>query len=183
MAKKVTKQNHTTKYPLFDFNLEEITKYSNNFENPEEAIEYLEFIKKEKYNADNPFILDAHSVLFLKKMDNELSYHHKMLELKIKTQSKIKKTLSLDKIDPIRWKGAETQIIYLFDLLFQNDFIDIGQFNNRFALISKHFLNKDNKKFDNKQLSKTQQNMSSNVDSKPKKSGEIEDIVNKLKST
>ncbi len=96
MVKKIEKQIRKTKYPLWDFDLDEIVEHCNGLDSPELAIGYLEFVKKERRNFGNPFHLDINLPIFLTKIDNEIFYHHKRLELKIKTQSKIKKSKKLN---------------------------------------------------------------------------------------
>jgi hypothetical protein len=79
--------------------------------------------------------------------------------------------------DLIWWKGTETQIEHLFNLLINNDLIDKSQFGERFALISKHFKNAKGNRFKNKQLSQAGRNLG---EKKPPQAAKLKNIVNEI---
>lgn len=91
------------------------------------------------------------------------------------------KTVSI--MNKIKWSGSETELIYLFELLFKENLIDINQYQERFSLISKHFINRKEEPFNNKQLAQANQNISVNKGSKPKRAKLIETLITPLKKT
>lgn len=52
----------------------------------------------------------------------------------------------------IKWLGTELQITNLINLLIKNDILDKETSNNKYLLIKNHFVNKNNKTFNSKQL-------------------------------
>ncbi|MBM6500197.1 hypothetical protein [Flavobacterium macrobrachii] len=52
----------------------------------------------------------------------------------------------------IKWLGTELQITNLINLLIKNDVLDKETSNNKYLLIKNHFVNKNNKPFNPKQL-------------------------------
>lgn len=86
--------------------------------------------------------------------------------------------------DLIWWKGSEPMLVYLFDLLNASGLIDQTQYDNRFALMAKHFKNKNAKNFDNKQLARVYDRMrEEGLFRKPKVSSaqKIESIINEIR--
>jgi len=86
--------------------------------------------------------------------------------------------------DLIWWKGSEPMLVYLFDLLNASGLIDQTQYDNRFALMAKHFKNKNAKNFDNKQLARVYDRMREDgLFRKPKVSSAqaIEIIINEIR--
>lgn len=87
--------------------------------------------------------------------------------------------------DLIWWKGSEPMLVYLFDLLNGSGLIDQTQYDNRFALMAKHFKNKNVKNFDNKQLARVYDRMrEEGLFRKPKVSSaqKIESIINEIRA-
>ena len=103
----------------------------------------------------------------------------------IKNEPDIKKKTLYDVEELIWWKGSEPMLVYLFDLLNASGLIDQTQFDNRFALMAKHFKNKFGKRFDNKQLARVYDRMREDgVYKKPKTTAaeEIEKVVKEIRN-
>lgn len=80
----------------------------------------------------------------------------------------------------INWKGTQTQLAYLVELLIKNKFLEYGE---HWKMIAEHF-NVEGEKIDNKQIATAIGNVkSSNKSRKPRKAQIIESIVKETSST
>jgi hypothetical protein len=80
----------------------------------------------------------------------------------------------------INWKGTQTQLAYLVELLIKNKFLEYGE---HWKMIAEHFT-VEGEKIDNKQIATAIGNVkSSNKSRKPRKAQIIESIVKETYST
>jgi hypothetical protein len=80
----------------------------------------------------------------------------------------------------INWKGTQTQLAYLVELLIKNKFLEYGE---HWKMIAEHFT-VEGEKIDNKQIATAIGNVkSSNKSRKPRKAQIIESIVKETSST
>ena len=80
----------------------------------------------------------------------------------------------------INWKGTQTQLAYLVELLIKNKFLEYGE---HWKMIAEHFT-VEGEKIDNKQIATAIGNVkSSNKSGKPRKAQIIESIVKETSST
>jgi len=80
----------------------------------------------------------------------------------------------------INWKGTQTQLAYLVELLIKNKFLEYGE---HWKMIAEHFT-VEAEKIDNKQIATAIGNVkSSNKSRKPRKAQIIESIVKETSST
>ena len=96
------------------------------------------------------------------------------------------KSVSLDSSEgkslspKINWKGTQTQLAYLVELLIKNKFLEYGE---HWKMIAEHFT-VEGEKIDNKQIATAIGNVkSSNKSRKPRKAQIIESIVKETSST
>lgn len=105
-----------------------------------------EYYDPDKY-SDEPTLDDK-----LKNILNQITEEQtKEPTKKIKTEYKLEEL--------IWWKGTEAQLEFLFTLLINANLIDSSQYNERFALIAKHFKNPNGKAYNNKQSSQAVRNL------------------------
>jgi hypothetical protein len=82
-------------------------------------------------------------------------------------------------IEKINWKGTQTQLAYLVQILLENGFIEHG---DHWKMCAEHFLVKG-KPINNKKLAVAMGNMQEfNKDGKPKKGEILESIVSDISS-
>lgn len=174
-------------YDVRGFKFEDIMEESKKFVAVMEKIKYLKYVKKEWVN--DPPELDPNGP-WAKPLDVRLENEIEVLEDEIEdggTERTGKERLNkstYDTKDLIWWKGSEPMLVYLFDLLNASGLIDQTQFDNRFALMAKHFKNKNAKNFDNKQLARVYDRMREDgLFRKPKVSSAqaIEIIINEIR--
>jgi len=174
-------------YDVRGFKFEDVLDESRKYSTPIEKIKYFKYVKKEWIN--NPPELDPNGP-WAKPLDERLENEIVVLEMElgaVRTKRTGKVTLNkntYDTKDLIWWKGSEPMLVYLFDLLNASGLIDQTQFDNRFALMAKHFKNKNAKNFDNKQLARVYDRMrEEGLFRKPKVSSaqKIESIINEIR--
>jgi hypothetical protein len=168
-------------YPVYEFQLDKIIKHSNNIVNLNDQIIYLEYAldKLKCYDSDISEI-DINYTVINPKLDEELKSEisHKKRILKESTDPS---QIIAKPIEKIRWKGTDTQLVYLFQGLFETGLLDGNdQYYRRNALIRDHFINKSDKEYSNKQLAQTEQNLQTNLDNKPRNSDRIDKVINKV---
>ena len=78
--------------------------------------------------------------------------------------------------EKINWKGSQTQLAYLVQILLENGFIEHG---DHWKMCAEHFLVKG-KPINNKKLAAAIGNVAINKDGKPKKAEMLESIVSDL---
>lgn len=163
-------------FPTFKYDISKVLDYSHKFNNPQKQIDYLLYAKREKLlNAQN---IDLYSgePSFETQIDMEIDYlksclSYPSIESEVESKSKI---INQNKI---WWKGSEIQLLHLFDLLFNENLLDVTTYEKRHAVIRDHFINKDGKNFNNKQLSDSQ---SKNHNKNNKRLNVVESVVSKL---
>lgn len=79
--------------------------------------------------------------------------------------------------EPIKWDGTEGQLVYLFELLRENNFLSAAM--DLHAKVKKHFVDKNGKTFT--ALKQSKQNYLNNKKSKPKQADILEGIITKVK--
>jgi len=79
--------------------------------------------------------------------------------------------------DLIWWKGTEGQLIYLYEQLVKNNFIDDSQDDRKYVLLANHFKNKKGNRFNNKQMGQAAQNLVQNKTQKPKDADKLVEII------
>jgi uncharacterized protein YdiU (UPF0061 family) len=173
-----------TLYRTYNFDFEKIMSHCNSIQPINEQIDYLRYVLKEyknRHELDKPF----ESYLQIeKKLKNEIKYRSDELRNEVNPSFIQRKHTEQRADKKIRWNGTETQIVYLFDVLYHEDFLEGSQFDERYSLISKHFENKEGKPFKNKQLAQTSQNLFLNKKegkAKPKRSQDLEKIIEDTK--
>jgi hypothetical protein len=116
---------------------------------------------------------------FLKEV-NEFQQVQASLQasLQAKEETPQQATQKPKNLEPIQWEGSEPQLVYLFELLFEQGLISN---ENRSALIAKHFVNSTGKPFNNKQLNTVKGKYELNKYGKPQDAAKIENVVQKLK--
>lgn len=82
------------------------------------------------------------------------------------------------KITPIKLELNQTQIVYLFYQLAENGYINKDENPNLWSLISKYFVDKNNKPLNN--IRQTKYNLENTKKGKPQKSETIDKIINFL---
>ncbi|MBK7105531.1 MAG: hypothetical protein IPH62_09625 [Ignavibacteriae bacterium] len=161
-------------YNCRGFKFVDIMEECKKYDNFAKQIDYLKYVKKEWLN--DPPLLDPNGPVGLpldERLDNEINWREEKQIEAIETLV----TVNID--DLIWWKGTEGQLIYLYELLVRNNFIDSSQDEKKYVLLSNHFKNKKGERFNNKQMGQAAQNLVFNKNRKPKDADEINDMVNK----
>ena len=161
-------------------------------EDPEKKISIIREAKKRAANE----IQDQDELLaFLEFLEGQLSWNQPSLDQNgsANAQGPVQRneTLNTDestqegqytgKTEPekINWKGSQTQLAYLVQILLENGFIEHG---DHWKMCAEHFL-WQGKPIDNKKLAAAIGNVASiNKDGKPKKAEILESIVSDISS-
>ena len=161
-------------------------------EDPEKKISIIREAKKRAANE----IQDQDELLaFLEFLEGQLSWNQPSLDQNgsANAQGPVQRneTLNTDestqegqytgKTEPekINWKGSQTQLAYLVQILLENGFIEHG---DHWKMCAEHFLVKG-KPINNKKLAVAMGNMQEfNKDGKPKKGEILESIVSDISS-
>jgi hypothetical protein len=173
-------------HPIFEFDYERIMSYLSRFDTLNERLIYLNYVKKELSNllAESDFY-DKVPVVFTPdlvktQLENEIEFLRSQVELSLSKGSTHGKPKG-DSADKIQWTGSEAQLVYLFELLFQSQFIARAQWEKSFRTIADHFVNKKGEALDNKQLAQTAQNIQGNKNKEPKGANGLQQIVRQVK--
>ena len=154
------------------WNIDELLEHNNNF-----VLEYFDGMvndeeRKKKINEViiylNDCLLDRDAGNTGPKLIDELNERVKVLQTSIKEYG-------VEEL--IWWKGTEGQLIYLYERLVKNNFIDSSQDEKKYVLLANHFKNKRGDRFNNKQMGQAAQNLVANKTRKPKDSNKIDEII------
>ena len=128
--KSLIKKNQ---YEVYNFRFDEVMKHADNLTTPEEKILYLEYVKKDKTNNHDGMDLDfySHGPNFEQKVENEISFIKKEMELKTKGMK------TTENSGKIVWLKNRQDFVALFDVLMNNGFISYKK--DKFVSLSKHF--------------------------------------------
>ena len=159
-------------------------------EEPEKKISIL---KKAKQQAAKGIQDPEEQLSFLEHLDNQLIWYEGAL-LKQNGSTGVSQvdqsieTLNTDEsrgqntgnpVEKINWKGTQTQLAYLVELLINKGFVERG---DHWKMFTEHFL-WQGKPIDNKQLAVAIGNVGShNKEGKPKKAETLESIVSDISS-
>ncbi len=151
-------------------------------EDPEKKISIIREAKKRAANEiQNQDELRA----FLEFLEGQLSWNQPSLDqngsanAQGPVQRNETRTTESVQIEKINWKGTQTQLAYLVQILLENEFIEHG---DHWKMCAEHFLVKG-KPINNKKLAVAMGNMQEfNKDGKPKKGEILESIVSDISS-
>ena len=151
----------------------------------EELGKQISILKKAKQLAAKEIQDQEEQLSFLEYLDGELKWHEAELKqndlrsVSQSAQSNETRTAESVQIEKINWKGAQTQLAYLVQILLENGFIEHG---DHWKMCAEHFL-WQGKPIDNKKLAAAIGNVASfNKDGKPKKAEILESIVSDISS-
>jgi hypothetical protein len=161
----------------------------------EELGKQISILKKAKQQAAKEIQDQDELLAFLEYLDGELKWYLGSLNQNdsANAQGPVQRneTLNTDestqegrytgKTEPekINWKGSQTQLAYLVQILLENGFIEHG---DHWKMCAEHFL-WQGKPIDNKKLAAAIGNVASfNKDGKPKKAEILESIVSDISS-
>lgn len=186
--KKGKKMPESETIPTYDFDFDKIMNFCNKIDSLSDQVKYLlnllKIIDSYKFDGKEEFEGDEieprfragrtrHDILSeLEDRKKRLDYE-KMIGHKTGFKNVIE--------NKIQWQGSETQLIYLFELLFKSNLIPLKLYDKRFALIADHFLNKNGENFKNTQLAQSSLNYRNSVKGKPKNSNNIENLIKTIK--
>ena len=143
----------------------------------------ISILKKAKQLATKEIQDQEEQLSFLEYLDSELKWHEaglKQNDLSGAPQtSQSNGTLDTEnsQIEKINWKGNQTQLAYLVQILLENGFIEHG---DHWKMCAEHFLVKG-KPINNKKLAVAMGNIQEfNKDGKPKKGEILESIVSAI---
>jgi len=166
----------------FNYEREKIIEEAEKKSTIPEQIDYLLRVKEE-YIKNKPR-LDVN----LGREPGLEEYIDKIVETKrkrINVQNPKPLKTKYETKDLIWWKGTETMLIYLLDNLISIGLIDISLYEEKYAIIEKHFKNKLGNNFKNINMSSSTQNMKLNKnEGKPRKTDaeKIENILRDLRN-
>ena len=141
----------------------------------EEKIEYLEHVKKEYRKRGKELTPIDRTDLLIKKIDYIIDKYKIIMKYESENEAPEKR------IEKFHFLGTETQIVYIFEQLLKSGFINPEREGRIYKLISVHFKNKFGKSYKNTQLATTSQNLIYNKTSKPKRSNDIDSIIESAK--
>ena len=161
----------------------------------EELGKQISILKKAKQQAAKGIQDPEEQLSFLEYLDNQLKWHEGALlkqngstgvsqvDQSIETLNTGESTQEAQntgkQVEKINWKGTQTQLAYLVELLINKAFVERG---DHWKMFTEHFL-WQGKPIDNKQLAVAIGNVgSSNKEGKPKKAETLESIVSDISS-
>ena len=144
---------------------------SKEIQNIEEKSAFIEFLEIKILNMQNKLSKNGSTKAQMPVQRNET----------LNTDESTQEGLYTGKTEPekINWKGSQTQLAYLVQILLENGFIEHG---DHWKMCAEHFL-WQGKPIDNKKLAAAIGNVASfNKDGKPKKAEILESIVSDISS-
>ena len=144
---------------------------SKEIQNIEEKSAFIKFLEIEIRNIQNELSKNGSTKAQMPVQRNET----------LNTDESTQEGQYTGKTEPekINWKGSQTQLAYLVQILLENGFIEHG---DHWKMCAEHFL-WQGKPIDNKKLAAAIGNVASiNKDGKPKKAEILESIVSDISS-
>ncbi len=144
---------------------------SKEIQNIEEKSAFIEFLEIKILNMQNKLSKTGSTKAQMPVQRNET----------LNTDESTQEDQYTGKTEPekINWKGSQTQLAYLVQILLENGFIEHG---DHWKMCAEHFL-WQGKPIDNKKLAAAIGNVASiNKDGKPKKAEILESIVSDISS-
>ncbi len=144
---------------------------SKEIQNIEEKSAFIEFLEIKILNMQNKLSKNGSTKAQMPVQRNET----------LNTDESTQEGQYTGKTEPekINWKGSQTQLAYLMQILLENGFIEHG---DHWKMCAEHFL-WQGKPIDNKKLAAAIGNVASfNKDGKPKKAEILESIVSDISS-
>ena len=144
---------------------------SKEIQNIEEKSAFIEFLEIKILNMQNKLSKNGSTKAQMPVQRNET----------LNTDESTQEGQYTGKTEPekINWKGSQTQLAYLVQILLENGFIEHG---DHWKMCAEHFL-WQGKPIDNKKLAAAIGNVASiNKDGKPKKAEILESIVSDISS-
>ncbi len=113
---------------------------------------------------------------------SEIQYQRDLMRLQVGEDQVNKSTQHANyKEDKIKWNGTESQLVYLFDLLFKYDLLSASEYyDENYSLISKYFINKRGQNIESTKLQESKNKIEKDIINK-KQAKQIENIIEKLK--
>jgi hypothetical protein len=171
------KQGITYPYPLFDFDFTQIRKFAETLArdlNAERAIAYLEYVKEEQKIQTGTYFpqLETQCDTLINRLSRKKS--------KVANASPQADGKPPELID---WQEDLTQLVYLFQQLYEAKFLSPSKRDKLAEFISKHFTLKG-EEISKASLHSTNNNIPNNKTGKPKesKAKPIDEIVSRLKA-
>ena len=144
---------------------------SKEIQNIEEKSAFIEFLEIKILNMQNKLSKNGSTKAQMPVQRNET----------LNTDESTQEGQYTGKTEPekINWKGSQTQLAYLVQILLENGFIEHG---DHWKMCAEHFLVKG-KPINNKKLAVAMGNVQEfNKDGKPKKAETLESIVKEISS-
>tara|TARA_B100000749_G_scaffold264736_1_gene239281 strand:+ start:52 stop:639 length:588 start_codon:yes stop_codon:yes gene_type:complete len=149
-----------------------------------EKQEYKEIHDSEEKQAAVGIYNQTEKQAYLEFIDREIEHHRELLNWPSSTSqtaqsNETQTTGESVQIEKINWKGNQTQLAYVVQILLENGFIERG---DHWKMCAEHFLVKG-KPINNKKLAVAMGNVQQfNKDGKPKKAEILESIVSDISS-
>lgn len=151
--------DYMNQYNLEELDLITIGDWINKLDNNYLKNLYSKFFE-EKSNPTFKLIvkLESEQITKFDKLRLILSSKINLLreEMRIEQYKKnelVSQQKEIPKKEKIRWNGTENQLIYLFDLLFENDLLSESEYyDEEYSLITKYFKNKDGRELSESKL-------------------------------
>ena len=143
---------------------------------------YKEIHDSEEKQAAVGIYNQTEKLAYLEFIDREIEHHRELLNWPSSTSqtaqsNETQTTGESVQIEKINWKGSQTQLAYVVQILLENGFIEHG---DHWKMCAEHFLVKG-KPINNKKLAVAMGNVQQfNKDGKPKKAEILESIVSDL---
>ena len=145
---------------------------------------YKEIHDQEEKQAAVRIYNQTEKLAYLEFIDREIEHHRELLNWPSSTSqtaqsNETQTTGESVQIEKINWKGNQTQLAYVVQILLENGFIERG---DHWKMCAEHFLVKG-KPINNKKLAVAMGNVQQfNKDGKPKKAEILESIVSDISS-
>ena len=145
---------------------------------------YKEIHDPEEKQAAVGIYNQTEKLAYLEFIDREIEHHRELLNWPSNTSqtaqsNETQTTGESVQIEKINWKGNQTQLAYVVQILLENGFIERG---DHWKMCAEHFLVKG-KPINNKKLAVAMGNVQQfNKDGKPKKAEILESIVSDISS-
>jgi hypothetical protein len=169
----------------WDFDFEKVKEHLETLPDTISKIKYLMLQIKEYRQAKDWVDWDKHKVYFDKQCEMEIKVLKEIASMDNTPSEKKESThlqtppleILINDNAPIKWTGTSGQLVYLFELLREKDFLPTSL--DLQATIKKHFVDSRGKTFTS--LKQSKQNYLNSKTGKPQRADELEKLTDKTK--
>lgn len=168
---------------VMKFNFSDIKAYANNIGDNNKKILYLEYVKKEA--RQNKYLFFKQTVLdnLIDEINIEIEFLNISLNYSEKPETDKAQLSKNTNLVKLRWQKDNVLLPYLFDVLFNEGFLDEKDLVDRHKVIAQSFLKNNGKPFTAKESDSAEGCYRSNTKSngKPRNAYKVDKVIERLK--